>query len=41
MANESGESVLALIKAEGLLSDEILADVLAVHNMVQPKQHAA
>ena len=39
-ANESGQSVLALIKAENLLSDQILADVLAVNNMVQPKQCA-
>lgn len=39
-ANESGQSVLALIKAENLLSDQILADVLAVNNMVQPKQSA-
>ena len=39
-ANESGQSVLALIKAENLLSDQILADVLAINNMVQPKQCA-
>ena len=39
-ANETGQSVLALIKAENLLSDQILADVLAVNNMVQPKQCA-
>ena len=39
-ANESGQSVLALIKAENLLSEQILADVLAVNNMVQPKQCA-
>lgn len=39
-ANESGQSVLTLIKAENLLSDQILADVLAIKNMVQPKQCA-
>ena len=39
-ANESGQSVLTLIKAENLLSDQILADVLAVNSMVQPKQCA-
>ncbi|MGE8560126.1 MAG: aspartate ammonia-lyase [Acinetobacter sp.] len=39
-ANESGQSVLALIKAENLLSDQILTDVLAIKNMVQPKQCA-
>lgn len=39
-ANESGQSVLTLIKAENLLSDQILADVLAINNMVQPKQCA-
>lgn len=39
-ANESGHSVLALIKAENLLSDQVLADVLAINNMVQPKQCA-
>lgn len=39
-ANESGQSVLALIKAENLLTDQILADVLAVNNMVHPKQSA-
>lgn len=39
-ANESGQSVLALIKAENLLSDQVLADILAVENMVQPKQSA-
>jgi aspartate ammonia-lyase len=36
--NESGQSILALIKAENLLSDEVLADVLSVQNMVHPKQ---
>ena len=40
LANESGQSVLTLIKAENLLSDQILSDVLAVNNMVQPKQCA-
>ena len=40
LANESGQSVLALIKAENLLSDQILSDVLAVNNMVQPKHCA-
>ena len=40
LANESGQSVLALIKAENLLSNQILSDVLAVNNMVQPKQCA-
>lgn len=39
-ANESGQSVLALIKAENLLSDQILTDVLSIKNMVQPKQCA-
>lgn len=39
-ANELGQSVLALIKAENLLSDQILADALAVKNMVKPKQSA-
>lgn len=38
LANETGQSVLALIKAENLLSDQILADVMAVNNMVKPKQ---
>lgn len=38
-ANDSGLSVLALIKAENLLSDQILADVLAVNNMVKPTQY--
>lgn len=37
-ANESGQSVLALIKAENLISDQVLADILAVKNMVHPKQ---
>lgn len=37
-ANESGQSVLSLIKAENLISDEVLADILAVKNMVHPKQ---
>ncbi|AMW78460.1 aspartate ammonia-lyase [Acinetobacter sp. TGL-Y2] len=40
LANESGQSVLALIKAENLLSNQILSDVLSVNNMVQPKQCA-
>ncbi len=35
-ANETGQSVLALIKAEKLLSDEVLSNVLSVKNMVQP-----
>lgn len=37
-ANESGQSVLALIRAENLISDQVLADILAVKNMVHPKQ---
>ena len=37
-ANETGQSVLALIKAENLLSDQILADVLSIKNMVHPQQ---
>ncbi|UOB51656.1 aspartate ammonia-lyase [Acinetobacter junii] len=37
-ANESGQSVLSLVKAENLISDEVLADILAVKNMVHPKQ---
>lgn len=40
-ANESGESILALVKAEALLSEEVLTELLAVHNMVAPKQQAA
>jgi len=36
-ANETGESILSLIKVEQLLSDEVLADVLSVKNMVHPK----
>ena len=39
-ANETGQSVLALIKAEKLISDQVLADILAVKNMVHPKQSA-
>ncbi|NCI79181.1 aspartate ammonia-lyase [Acinetobacter kanungonis] len=39
-ANESGQSILALIKAENLLSDKVLAEVLSVQNMVHPKQSA-
>lgn len=37
-ANETGQNVLALIKAENLLSDQILADVLSIKNMVHPQQ---
>lgn len=37
-ANETGQSVLALIKAENLLSNQILADVLSIKNMVHPQQ---
>ncbi|MDH1439786.1 aspartate ammonia-lyase [Acinetobacter johnsonii] len=37
-ANETGQSVLALIKAENLLSDQVLADVLSIKNMVHPQQ---
>lgn len=37
-ANETGQSVLALIKAENLLSDQILADVLSIKNKVHPQQ---
>lgn len=37
-ANETGQSVLALIKAENLLSDQLLADVLSIKNMVHPQQ---
>jgi aspartate ammonia-lyase len=40
-ANETGQSVLALIKAENLLSDQILADVLSIKNMVHPQQSLA
>ena len=36
-ANETGQSVLALIKAENLLSDQILADVLSIKNIVHPQ----
>ncbi|MBU3846903.1 MAG: aspartate ammonia-lyase [Candidatus Acinetobacter avistercoris] len=39
-ANESGSSVLALIKAENLLSDQLLDDLLSINNMVKPKQCA-
>lgn len=37
-ANETGQSVLALIKAENLLSDQLLTDVLSIKNMVHPQQ---
>ena len=37
-ANDTGQSVLALIKAENLLSNQILADVLSIKNMVHPQQ---
>ena len=37
-ANETGQSVLALIKAENLLSNQILADVLSIKNIVHPQQ---
>jgi aspartate ammonia-lyase len=37
-ANETGQSVLVLIKAENLLSDQLLADVLSIKNMVHPQQ---
>ncbi|WP_441369906.1 aspartate ammonia-lyase [Acinetobacter lwoffii] len=40
-ANETGESVLALIQEEGLLSDDLLAMVLSIQNMVQPNQLSA
>lgn len=40
-ANESGLSVLSLIKAENLLSDDQLAEILAIDNMVQPKAETA
>lgn len=40
-ANETGASILELIRAEQLLSDEVLASVLAVQNMVHPKQKDA
>lgn len=37
-ANETGTSVLALIKAENLLSDDVLLDAMSIQNMVHPKQ---
>lgn len=37
-ANETGASVLALIKAENLLSDEVLNNALSLKNMVQPRE---
>ncbi len=40
-ANETGASILELIRAEQLLSNEVLASVLAVQNMVHPKQKDA
>lgn len=40
LANETGQGVLALVKAENLISEQVLADILAVKNMVHPKQSA-
>ncbi|MDF2418773.1 aspartate ammonia-lyase [Acinetobacter beijerinckii] len=40
LANETGQGVLALVKAEKLISEQVLADILAVKNMVHPKQSA-
>lgn len=39
-ANESGLSVLSLIREEKLLSDDVLAEILSVNNMVMPKDAA-
>ena len=39
-ANESGLSVLSLIREEQLLSDEVIAEILAIDNMVKPKNAA-
>ena len=39
-ANASGQSILALIKAEQLLSDDFLTDILTINNMIQPKRCA-
>ena len=39
-ANETGESVLMLVQKEALLSDEILASILSIQNMIQPKQNS-
>ena len=39
-ANESGLSVLSLIREEQLLSDEVIAEILAIDNMVKPKDAA-
>ena len=39
-ANETGQSVLALVQNEGLLSAQVLADILSINNMVKPKMSA-
>ncbi|NUE94197.1 aspartate ammonia-lyase [Acinetobacter seifertii] len=39
-ANETGQSVLALVQKEGLLSTQVLDDILSINNMVKPKMSA-
>jgi len=39
-ANETGQSVLALVQNEGLLSAQVLDDILSINNMVKPKMSA-
>jgi len=39
-ANETGQSVLALVQSEGLLSPQVLDDILSINNMVKPKMSA-
>ncbi|OCY72868.1 aspartate ammonia-lyase, partial [Acinetobacter pittii] len=39
-ANETGQSVLALVQNEGLLSAQMLDDILSINNMVKPKMSA-
>lgn len=39
-ANETGQSVLALVQNEGLLSAQVLDEILSINNMVKPKMSA-
>ncbi|HEN9517953.1 TPA: aspartate ammonia-lyase [Acinetobacter baumannii] len=39
-ANETGQSILALVQNEGLLSAQVLDDILSINNMVKPKMSA-
>jgi len=39
-ANETGQSVLALVQSEGLLSAQVLDEILSINNMVKPKMSA-